>query len=641
MAGAPRARSPALWLGLLVVAGHLALTAHFVSLRAIFADAPIDGDDFDLHIGQTFRVLEGLEGWGRSWVYDVALLAGEPAGVIVDSGNKGWSLWTYALTRLGLGRGAAFNTFILLSHLLPPLCVFLCARAFELRSAASLLAAGLASLFWFFDSFSHWVWWVGMCSYATAASFALLPLALFRRFVERGRRWAALLCGPALGLALLIHPYSFFILVVPMGHLYLRRARVLSPLEHGLVAGIALASVAINAYWLLNALAHWHYILNSAYFGQTGPAQLLADFFSVLRDPTDTGVIGNRTGFRFLLLGLAVAGALGARRRGDDRLAPLHLALVALILLAYLGSYLPGGAQIQPYRHVLPAGFIACIVGAAFVERLLSSGALRGLSIATRALLVVACLAATQHLSRDVLYFMPHLVPEAPPLIDGSRSPIGGYGYLTHFERPEHMEFRIPHAPFLQQGIDAAVDWVDEHVRAGERIVVDNAVLGERVAWKTDVEVLGGFRERNIAHAYANFFRRFGDEQVGPELLSEYVRTYAVRHFVLREPRRDLHEARDVLRHRALPIGVHVYSVIEPGNKLLSGHGLVSATTNRIAVSGSDPNVPLLLSYHYHEALRCRPDCRMQRADMRLDEVGFIQVPAPHPADLVIENAYP
>ena len=38
-----------------------------------------------------------------------------------------------------------------------------------------------------------------------------------------------------------------------------------------------LSPLLINAYWLHNALSHWHYILNSAYFGQTGPDFLTSD----------------------------------------------------------------------------------------------------------------------------------------------------------------------------------------------------------------------------------------------------------------------------------------------------------------------------------------------------------------------------
>jgi hypothetical protein len=66
----------------------------------------------------------------------------------------------------------------------------------------------------------------------------------------------------------------------------------------------------------------------------------------------------------------------------------------------------------------------------------------------------------------------------------------------------------------------------------------------------------------------------------------------------------------------------------------------VRARTNRIEVAGSDPDRPLVLSYHYHEALRCEPSCRVERDTNSMDVVGLIRVPAPHPRELQIVNTY-
>src|SRR5262245_54373973 len=81
-------------LAIALVALHVGLTLHFVPLRGAFGGEFLYGDDFDLHIGQISRVVEGLRDYGQSWVYDVKLLAGQPEGTISDSGSKGWELWT-------------------------------------------------------------------------------------------------------------------------------------------------------------------------------------------------------------------------------------------------------------------------------------------------------------------------------------------------------------------------------------------------------------------------------------------------------------------------------------------------------------------------------------------------------------------
>ncbi|MBW2262944.1 MAG: hypothetical protein JRG91_13285 [Deltaproteobacteria bacterium] len=61
---------------------------------------------------------------------------------------------------------------------------------------------------------------------------------------------------------------------------------------------------------------------------------------------------------------------------------------------------------------------------------------------------------------------------------------------------------------------------------------------------------------------------------------------------------------------------------------------------NRIEVTGSDPNSDLVLRYHWLETLVCTPDCSITREPVLDDSVGFIRIPAPHPADVVVENGY-
>ena len=102
----------------LAVAAQTALFLYNEPLEVVFSARPLSGRDYDTHLGQVWRVTEALDGWGKSWAYDVQLLAGYPNGTIFDADNKGWELWTYALYKLGLPMGTAFNMFLLLAHLL-------------------------------------------------------------------------------------------------------------------------------------------------------------------------------------------------------------------------------------------------------------------------------------------------------------------------------------------------------------------------------------------------------------------------------------------------------------------------------------------------------------------------------------------
>jgi hypothetical protein len=622
-----------------VVGLHVLAADHFLPIKAVLSGAILQGGDFDTHIGQTHRVLEGLNGWGQSWVYDVKLLAGQPEGVIFDADNKGWELWTYALSRLGASDAQAFNSFVLLAMLACPFTLFAAARLFGIGGAGSVLAAAMASTIWFFDSFCHWAWWIGMVAYAFVSYFALLPLALFYRFTESGSLRIAACCALANSLAHLIHPYSFFILAPPMLVMYLRARTRLPRLVHAGVAMIIVATLAVNLYWLLPAFAHWHYILDSAFYGRTGPLYLLADAFGILIDPDDSGVIGTRAGFRLLYVGLALACFAVWRTRGDRRLLPLATALATLLVLGYLGGYIPGALQIQPYRHVLPLGFCATLPAAAFCELLWRERPFGKLALPARGLLAVAALLVVQQLAGQALYFLPKLIPEPDRMIHGDPSPVSKYGFLSFDPERSHLHYGLPPERWVEGGVDEVVAWVTANVPPGARVLVETMSLGERIAWKTEVEVIGGFRERNIEHAYANLFRRHGRDAVDEAELAHYLRTFNIG-WIIAQTKRDDFERAGVLERLAPIGGFNLYRTRFHVSPFLQGSGHLRARTNVIQARHTDPTQDVVLSYHWHEALRCVPRCRIEREPIKYDKVGLIRVRAPHAADFIIYNHY-
>jgi hypothetical protein len=618
----------------LVVLGHLALVAYFVSLPTVFGDQPIAGDDYDLHIGQVWLAVEGFAGWGQSWVYDTSQLAGIPANTISDSGSKAWELWTFALVSLGVPKAIAFNLWILFAHLFAPVFVYAASRLFGLAPRVAWTAAAMASLVWFFDSFAHWLWWVGMVSYALAAAFLLIPLALFHRLCERWHWGIATSCGLTLGLALLVHPYVFFALLAPMLALYLRVAKTMPRAHHVGVGAIALLAISLNLWWLRVSFAHWHYILDSGFYGQAGLTYLVADFFNLLVNPTDTGVIGTRAAFRFLIFALAGVGIALSWRQPDRLRRPLLVGIVVALALVYLGGYIPGARQIQPYRFVLAAAFMAVIPAAVLVERAWRERWFAELSLRVRALVLIMAVFAAQHLASDVMYYFPGFAPKVPDLIDGAKAPLSSFGY------PGHLEYRLPHHPVVQAGTDDVVEWVRGNIPAGDRVLVDSILLGERMAWSTDVEVIGGFTLLNITHARANFFRRWPDGGVPEREVWRYLKTFGINWVVLGYPREDLEFIPETLRKVEEVKRRRIYRTTARVDVFLGGRGRVEASTNRIVVRGSVQDEDVVIAYHWHEALVCEPDCRVERQEHDLDDVGFIRVPAPHPSDFAIVNGY-
>lgn len=631
-----RARSRALrvlaWaLAHVAVFGSPVLLLGYFGGARLLSTTPQSGFDFDTHVSQIWRVLEGLRGHGRSWVYDVQHLAGYPNGTIFDADNKGWELFTHALTVLGVPQGLALNLFVVVAHLAVAPVVYASARLFGLRRGTSLLAAALAVLYWYFDSWNHWEWFVGMIAYAIAGYLFLLPLAAFYRYTEDRRPRHAVLCAVSMALAHLVHPYTFFVLVGPMIALYVRHARSMSRREHATVAGIVLVTVLANAWWLWVAFSFWHYILDSSLFGHTGLDSLVWDLLGLVGDPAAQGVVGNRTGFRLLILAAGIAGVVAWWRRADSRALPFCVGLAVLLLLTYLGGY-TFFANIQPHRHVGPTGFLAVIPAAGAVELCTRERLWSRIPRPAWALVAVLSVPAAQHLSRDVLYFTARSLPKPAKLLDGQAVWYTMLGYGPHGD----FSYGDWHH-------DELAAWVRAHDDGTARFLVESWHIGEQLTWKTNAQILGGFIWRNLEHSWANFFRRRPQGIAPPQELRKYLRTYGARYVIVSTPAElsPWWDQSPVLEKVATVSHFRIYRAKDPVSLLAEGRGRVQASTNRIVVTGSDPARDVVLRYHWLETLACGPDCRIEREPIDdTDRVGFIRVPAPHPADFEIRNVY-
>jgi hypothetical protein len=304
-----------------------------------------------------------------------------------------------------------------------------------------------------------------------------------------------------------------------------------------------------------------------------------------------------------------------------------------------LGGYVPGMQQTQPYRQITPASLMTTVPAAALVEWAWRQRVFTSLPTLGKALLVAFGFALTQQLlAGQVLYFLPRLIPEPRLLLDGSRSPLSKYGHFWHPNAPTHVHYGVPHEPWIEKGVQETLEWLVANAAPHARVLVEGGVLGERLAWRSRFEVLGGFFERNVAHVDANFFRAYHGYMATPSELKHYLQTFAVEWVVGNRP--EFAKAPELLTQIASVGGRNIYRSRLSIDRVLQGGGSVWASDNRIAVRASAPEQTLLLSYHWHEALRCQPNCRVEREHLDIDRVGLIRIPAPHPADLVIWNSY-
>jgi len=622
-------------VALLALAGaHALLIVHSFGAALPLPEHAFSRGDFATHAAQVRRVLEAFEVSGQHWAYDVQLLAGAPNGVLFDADNKGWELWTWAWVLLGVGEGRAYNGFVLAIHAVMPVVVFASARLVRLDRKAALTSTGLAILLWSFDSLTRWLWFVGTVSYVFVAYFALLPLALFYRWIEDRQPRYALACALSLAFGHLLHPYIFFILLAPMLALYIRAGlieRDMSPVEHGITLAIAGLTVVVNGWWLRTALRFFHYILDSAYYERGGLSFLVYDLLGLLYDPSTQGVIGPRTAVRVLALLAALAGLRAWRRSADRRRLPFLVLIVTMAALAFVGGYTPA-EQIQPYRHNLALGFAALIPAGWWLAEVVGQRPWRGLQPGPRALALIVAVLATLHLTRDVLYFFAGALPKQPTMDNGYEVPLNQLGHML---TPDYSYEGQPEWEGL-------IKWVTEHDDGQGRWLVQEQVLGEYLMARTQAQLIGGFMVRNIEHSDANWFRRSGlTPPYDPDALREYFNTYAIHWVIVHQaamsPWWDQHPR--LLSRAGAVDGMLIYMVVGRG-QLIEGKGRVSASINRIEVSGTRPDQDLVLRYHWMETLRCVPDCRIEREPVPGDRVGFIRVPAPHGRDFVIENSY-
>jgi hypothetical protein len=238
-------------------------------------------------------------------------------------------------------------------------------------------------------------------------------------------------------------------------------------------------------------------------------------------------------------------------------------------------------------------------------------------------------------LALDVWYYFPHATPRAEELRAARGDPMGGAFDNVGLVWPLHRSY----AHFAMNGEERELlDFVLEHDDGTGRWLVEWSTLGERMAWATRAQVLGGFPFFNMQHNDANWFRRIGPPR-DPAALPEYLETYNVT-WLIRSFRFNPPLERPNLFEPVKAIGPHrIYRVrSKPSFVVAGGSARVTASFNRIEVRDA-PKPPFVLKYHWLDSFVCRPGCRVEREPMPNDRVGFIRV-VDAPNDFEIVNEY-
>lgn len=624
--------------GAAVLAVHLLLTFHFLPPSIVFDDRPVPLFDHELHAGEVWAVTGAMDGWGRSWAYDPLLLAGYPAGALFNVGGHGRELFVFVLWKLGVDRAVGFNVSVLLAHLLLPLVVWWSARLFDLGRWSSVLGVLFAVLLWHFDSFTHGCWWVGMVTFATAGYGVLLPLAALYRWIRQGRWPVLALLAGSLAAVHLIHPFAFCALAVPMGVMWLRSRRDMDLRRHAGIGAAILFTLAANLWWILVALRFLGDVAASPELAQGTPATLLVDLLGLQGDPVVTGWCGVRTTFRTLSLLAAAACLVRWRGKRDDRFLPFATGIGTCLALAYLGSLVPPVALLEPYRFVVPAMMLSVIpaAGAAvtFGARLADSALVRGIAV----ILAAAMLSMA---ARDVTHFFDQNRVQVA-------SRLGTDECVACTGRPERAtDQTCRHRP-LPADFDALARMLGRREQMQGRILVEDWMLAEHLAWRTRAHVLGGLIFKAVRQRSASLFVRMREGPLDGAALRRYLEDYAVRWILVSTPHPEIEQREDLM----VRVGSYPYETMHGETRhrlyrtkidvsfLVPDQGSVRASLNRIDVSSTDPDTDVVLRFHHMDSLVCVPGCTVAKEPVIGDPAGFIRVAAPHAADFSIVNGY-
>jgi hypothetical protein len=614
-----------------VVALHLALLAYFAPPRVMFSKKPILAADYSLHVYQVDRARKAFLGWHKLWAYDPGQLAGQPAGVEEDLTSKGTELFVIGLAALGVAPGFAFNLFVLLVHLAVPFVAYASARAFRLTRPQAVVASLLWVLMWFFDSFMHWCWWVGMITWSVTCLLCVLLVALlFRAFESESKLWYLAL-GLVAAAITLIHPFGAIAVLVPCIAMYARAFKKLPPARHGLLWLCILAAASTILLWIVPLYEFRHEFSSVDTFLRPRLQYLVFDTFDLMKDAINTGA-PVRTVFRTLSFAGAGFCLWRWKKAGDRRVLAFFSFIVADVAISYLSGYLDAARQTQPYRQIGPAMLAAALPAAVVLCDVLRPASLRSLTREGKLLAALALVVIVPRVARTILYYLPGALPDlvVHSPIDFFSSPLAG------LNEPRPVPFR--HAP-EPPGYLAVRAWLAAHAEGQGRVVVSEWPLAEYLAASTDLPILGGIPQRNVPHEVANLFRiSVGGNLPGREL-RDYFERYAVGFVVTDGAFLPIDGRRDVIRPLKAIAGFRIYRTRIRPSYFLEGSGRVtSQSLNSIKVDGAR-GADVVLRFHWMRTLRCRPGCSVERFPVALDPVGFIRVPHPPPA-FEIYNSY-
>ncbi|MEW6203031.1 MAG: hypothetical protein AB1546_13725 [bacterium] len=427
-------------------------------------------------------------------------------------------------------------------------------------------------------------------------------------------------------IAPLVHKTAVVVLFVPFIVLILLYARSLRLRD---IAGGAIAIallLAANMFWLRPFFRFLPYkiTLEEAPFWQNYDLLLpLRDYFTPLVRMNNL-VFDGAFGIvhTVLILFLLVAGIYGLflfRNKQRDLMLTVAVAAAAIFLLSYYGSFWKFTAQLNPTRYIATFHLFLMIPAAAGTAEMIK-------------------LMCYRYKSGRGALFTPISV-----------FLIALFVFSVHWLNPFY------HALSVKPGGDVQhlIEWLRHNAQEEGRILLEDSGVMDREGGGqqygkmhlpalfpkyTGKEFIGGpYPYVFLRHHFADFHdaKLFGRDVDDFEIdeLRKYLNVYAVRWVIIWSERsKKYFDYYEKVFSPLTETGRFRIYEIQGGNHntIIKGQGRAAAGYSRITVSNARPqNGEIILSYHWIDGIRSKPELKIEREKILDDPIGFIKIKNP------------
>ena len=609
--------SPHLLVGIALFLVQFALISYTFPLVEFFSALPITTVDHGFHQYQVFLALD-LAKQGQLYGYATHFSAGYIGGITLNASAHLPAFGAWVLDGV-LQPIVTYKLYVFISALIASICLPLAAHLLKLDALATWCAAVLGLALWWVSAF-HWYHTVGMVSYVLISYLSIPYCAALLRTLQLKHQWGKIILLGLLGaIAFFGHPLfpiavSIFVVLL---HIFFYKEY---PLKQTFIPIVIIATLALlpNLIWLIP-------MLNAPVFA--GPTyQAIVDpmiLFGELTGQWRAPAMGAK-----LYPALAMLSIFAAWRERDrsKQVVMIFMGMwVTLVLLSAFGAISTAIATLLQPNRFSTMGYLFLVIPA---------------SIGLAGLLRLAVTSWPSWLPQiGIVVLLPLFVLTGKEFVDEvSKKPVGRYGKAP----PDVNGFGESNKALLQ--------WISENTNQDGRIlfetslsrVHDGSHIAGMLAYLSKREFIGG------PYPYM-FFSGYWDghvfgkkiQTIAEDTFRQYLDTYNVGWVIAHSPQSISYLNHQPTLNYVTQIGPsRIYQANRKLSFLISGKGEVSSQGYSLVVRTQRSDQPIILSYHYTQALHAEDGSAVSPVYIADDPQPFIKL-TPKQSMVILCNTRP